>query len=102
MAEIHDMKDVLMGRVEPPIDNGVATLMEVADAYYARAAELTMLIHEREREGIVLRGNPYYKYRTGELKVFMEMCKRAADLGSRRITFEQLQFQKVQRGRESG
>lgn len=84
--ELLDMTDVLMGRTEPPIDSGVMTLMEVADAYYARACELTMLIQQAEREGKVLKGTAYYRFRTGELRTFTEMARRAADLGSRRIT----------------
>ena len=101
LGEIQDMTDVLLGREDPPIDRGALTLMEVADAYFARASELTMLIQKAEREGQVPRGSGYYKVRTGELRTFLEMAKRAADLRSRRLTLEQLQFEMATHGRES-
>lgn len=92
-SELQDMTDVLLGRKPPPIDAGVLTLQEVADAYFARASELTMLIQRGESEGTVAKGSAHYKMRTGELRTFMEMAKRAADLGSRRLTREQLVVQ---------
>lgn len=101
MEELQDMTDVLLGREDPPLQAGYLTLMETADAYYARASELTMKILEAEREGTVAKGTAYYKFRTGELRTFMEMAKRAADLGSRRLTDEALRFDKSKYGRES-
>jgi|JI9StandDraft_2_1071091.scaffolds.fasta_scaffold07388_2 hypothetical protein len=100
-AELQDYTDVLLGRVEPPINYGVLTLMETADAYYARAMELTMLLQQAEREGIVTRGSAHYKFRTGELRSFSELAKRAADLGSRRLTQEQMRFEASKLGRDS-
>ena len=100
-AELQDMTDVLLGRMDPPIDAGHLTLMEVADAYFARASELTMLLQAMERDGQVTRGSAHYKFRTGELRTFMEMAKRAADLGSRRLTEEALLWEMQQYGRES-
>ena len=100
-SEIQDMTDVLLGRVAPPIDAGHLTLMEVADAYYARAAELTMLLQRAEREGQVTKGSAHYKFRTGELRTFLEMAKRSADLGSRRLTHESLMIEAIMLGRES-
>ena len=99
--ELIDMTNVLLGRVDPPIEVGVHTLHEVADAYYARAAELTMLLQMGERKGTVLRGSSHYKFRTGELRTFMDLAKRAAELGSRRLTAEQLRFEMEVTGRES-
>lgn len=101
LEEMQDMEDVLLGRVAPPINNGPMTLMVIADAYYARASELTRLILTKEREGHIDKGSPYYKFRTGELRTFMEMAKRAADLGSRILTAEQLTFDQARYGRES-
>jgi hypothetical protein len=92
-AEIKGYVDVLLGRVDPPIDAGIMTLMEVADAYFARACEIDMLIHEAEREGDVLRGSKHYRFRTGELRAFLDLTKRSAELGSRRITLAQLALQ---------
>lgn len=100
--EILDMTDVLMGRVAPPpkLRGTTLALMEVADAYYARASEIKMQIHRLEREGRVMRGSPHYQFRTGELATFLEMCKRASELGSRRLTDESLAFEQEKYGRE--
>jgi hypothetical protein len=100
-SELQDMTDVLLGRVEPPIDKGFMTLHEVADAYFARASEITMLIQQAERDGRVTKSGAHYKIRTGELRTFLEMAKRAADLGSRRVTAESLRQEREIRGRES-
>lgn len=99
-AELQDMTDVLLGREQPPIDAGHLTLYEVADAYYARAAELTMLLQRAEREGQVTKGSAHYHFRTGELRTFLELAKRAADLGSRRITYESLLLEAERTGRD--
>ena len=84
--ELEGYMDVLMGRTPPPISAGHLTLMEVADAYFARACEMQFHILKAEREGAVFKGHSYYKFRTGELRTFLELTKRAADLGSRRLT----------------
>lgn len=86
------MFDVLLGRTDPPVELGVLTLMEVASAYYARASELTARLQRAEADGTVLKGTRPYKFRTGELRTFMEMCKTAIDLGSRRVTMAKLEF----------
>jgi hypothetical protein len=99
--EIQDMTDVLMGREDPPVDAGYLTLMETADAYFARASELTMKILEAETEGNAPKGGSLYKFRTGELRTFMEMCKRASDLGSRRLTDQQMKQEAALHGRDS-
>lgn len=86
------MRDVLLGRKDPPIIRGVLTMMEVGEAYYARASEMTALIQRKEADGIVSKGDRYYKFRTGELRTFMEACKQSIDLGSRRLTYARLEF----------
>jgi hypothetical protein len=88
--EIHGYIDVLLGRVDPPIESPYLALQEVATAYYARALEIDALIHEAERMGRVFRGHRLYKFRTGELRSFIEIARKAADLGSRRLSQEQL------------
>lgn len=98
-AEIMDYWDVLLGRQDPPIHRGVSTLMEVADAYFCRATEIAAQILQREREGLIVKTHRYSKFRTGELRLFMEAAKRAADLGSRRITAKQLQIEEERIGR---
>lgn len=91
--ELEEYRDVLLGRVPPPIDHGIATLMEISNAYFARACELDMLIHAGEREGDIFKGSDYYRFRTGELRSFLELTKRSFELGSRLVTVEQMQRQ---------
>jgi hypothetical protein len=85
--------DVLLGRVPSPVSSPYLSLAEVASAYYARALEIDMLIHMEERIGTVTRAHPLYKVRTGPLRSFIEMSKKMADLGSRRLTQEQLLYE---------
>lgn len=92
-AELDEYVDVLMGREDPPHDNGVLTLMETAQVYYSRAMEITMLIQRAESMGAVTKGSSYYKLRTGELRSFIELAKSAIDLGSRRMTQAQLEWE---------
>lgn len=91
--ELLGYTDVLLGRAAPPIDSPYLGLAEVATAYYCRAREIEMHIYDAEREGTVLRGMPLYKFRTGQLTSFLELSKKMADLGSRRLTQEQLLHQ---------
>jgi hypothetical protein len=92
-AELDEMTDVLMGRTPPPTDVGTATLMEVASAYYTRALEITGIIQRLEATGAVItKTSAHYKFRTGELRTFTELAKAATELGSRRISAIQLEF----------
>lgn len=88
--ELFGYVDVLLGRQEPPIDNGVLTLMEVTNAYLSRAYEIEMMILAAERSRDILRASPYVKFRTGELRSFIELARKAQELGSRRLTQLQL------------
>ena len=101
--EIAGYRDVLMGRADPPIDKGVATLMEVAEGYFARACEIEQLIYRAIAEGRLIgkKKTEYSQLRTQEIRSFKELSKSAAELGSRRITYENLMFQKEMRGLES-
>jgi len=90
-AEIDEYTQVLMGHEEPPIQNGVLTLMEYANAVYSRAMELTMHLQRAEVDGVVLKGTKPYRFRTGELRTFCEMSAKAIELGSRRVTVAQLE-----------
>lgn len=90
MAELDDMMDVLLGRAEPPVDVGVATLMEVSDAYHARACEMEMAILQAEQGGSVRNGDRAYRFRTGQLRRFIELTKKSSELGSRRLTALQI------------
>ncbi len=88
--ELLSYTDVLLGRVPPPVESPYLDLMEIATAYYARAMEIDMLIHELEDKQKVVRGAPHYRFRTGQLRSFIDMAKRLCDLGSRRLTQETL------------
>lgn len=90
--ELKDMTDVLLGREEPPIDIGVSTLMEVAEAYHARAREMEMLLSQAESDGYVVKGSKHYHFRTGELRAFIELVRKSIELGSRRITVAQMEI----------
>jgi len=99
--EIDEMREVLTGRQPPPIDQGVMTLYEVSDAYYARICDITIEIQRCEREGQVVRGSKLYKFRTGELRTMADLTKAAAGLGSRRLAAEQLKFEQALRGHDA-
>lgn len=90
--ELREYTDILLGRIEPPIDKGVLTMMEVAEAFHARAREMEMELLELEAEGAVLRGSRPYKFRTGMLRSFIEMCSKTIDLGSRRLTHQRMLY----------
>lgn len=97
IASIEEMKreidhywDVLLGRIEPPVDSPYLQLMEVANAYYARAKEMHSKILELEREQVIPRGAPLNRFRTGYLRDFIEVASKASDLGSRRMSQEDL------------
>ena len=51
--ELSEYVDILLGRIEPPIDAGVLTLMECAEAFHARAKEMEMEILDAERTGAI-------------------------------------------------
>lgn len=72
------------------MDSPYLGLMEVAVAYYSRAMELDALIHSGEIEGSIKKNSAYYRVRTGPLRAFIEAAKKHADLGSRRLTQEEL------------
>lgn len=90
--ELQGMTDILLDRDDPPIDVGVMTLMEVATAFYARAAEITAILQKAEANGVVTRGSKHYKFRTGELRTFMDMASKKIDLGSRRVTAAKMEY----------
>lgn len=93
-SELEGYTDIIFGRKEQPIKNGVFSLYEIAVAYYARAKEIEMYCKKME-SGIDIgkTKHPIYKFRTGQLNVFIEMVKEVAKLGSRRITMAQMVIQ---------
>lgn len=64
--------------------------MEYANAVCSRAIEINMALHQGEALGTITRGSQHYKFRTGELRDFIDLAKGAQDLGSRRLTAAQL------------
>lgn len=90
--ELDDMRDILMDREPMPIDSGLMSLMEVATVFHARAKEMEQLIHRKENEGVVLKQSSLYKFRTGELRSFIEMSKTMIEVGSRRVTNAKLEL----------
>ena len=91
-AELDEYTEVLLGRTPPPIDNDEMTMMEYANAVYSRAMELTMMIQRAESDGAVLKNSKYYRFRTGELRSFTELAARCIELGSRRVTWAQIDY----------
>lgn len=90
------MRDVLMGREDPPVELGVITLMEVANGYFSRACEWEQMILQGKAEGWLPKG--YDQLRTQEIRSFKELTKGATELGSRRITAENLRVEQEVRG----
>ena len=95
LEEFLGYANVLLGRDESPMDSPYLALQEVAAVYYARACEVEMMIHEGERTGKIAKGSPLYKFRTGTLRSFLSMSKMMAELGSRRLSEEQLLHQQA-------
>lgn len=101
-AELEQMRDVLLGHEDPPIDAGISTLMEVAEGYFSRACDIEQRILHAESEGSIPKGSDYHTLRTQAIRSFKEMSKSAAELGSRRITAANQLFERERLGRESG
>lgn len=76
--------------MDPPVESPYLSLMEVAVAYYSRALEIDALIHEGEETKAIRKVDPYYKVRVGPLRSFLEAAKKHCDLGSRRLTQEEI------------
>ena len=107
-AELSSMIDVLLDRVDSPVDNNKPlALMTVANAYLARAREIKFRILSLERRGVVkktprsvdvTKTDSYYALRVGELETFIELAKEAVDEGSRRLSAAQLLHEREIRG----
>lgn len=92
-AELQEYIDIILGRQPSSVQSPYLSLGEVATAYYCRAQEIDARIHAGERSGDIVKGSPYYRFRTGELRSFIELAKKSAELGSRRLTQETLLYQ---------
>ena len=92
-AEVDWMWGVLVGRHDMPIlpQSPHLALQEVATAYLGRALEMDTLILRGERKhkddpNHIAKGSLLQKFRTGDLANLIVLCRRCADLGSRRLT----------------
>jgi hypothetical protein len=99
--ELRGYRAVLLGHEDPPIEMGIITLMEVAEGYFSRACDIEQQILEAVSEGRLVDKTVYHSLRTQEIRSFKEMAKSATELGSRRITWENLRYQQEMRGLES-
>jgi hypothetical protein len=99
--ELEGYEDILNGRQDPPLDRGIMTLMETAEGYFSRACEIERQILRGKAEGWLPKTAGYESLRTQEIRSFKELAKAATELGSRRITYENLRFQQETRGLES-
>ena len=70
---------------------GVESLRDELDEY-SRAVEITILLQRAEADGHVTKGSKLYRFRTGELRNFVELASKAIDLGSRRITVARMNY----------
>ena len=93
-TELKHYNDVVFGRTQSPVSEGISSMYEISVAYYARAKEIEMYCKKFE-SGIDVgkTRHPLYKFRTGQLNVFIEMIKELTKLGSRRITVAQMILQ---------
>lgn len=102
--ELRGYREILLGREDPPSSLekvGIHALQEFADACFARTCELEQNILEAIAEGHLDKDSPYHSLRTQELRSYKEMFKASSELGSRRLTREQIRVQQEMRGLES-
>lgn len=78
----------MLGRQIPPFDSGASTLMEYASAAMGRALEIQKNLHRDELDGLITKGDPWYRFRTGELRDYIELFKVRYETGERRAITE--------------
>lgn len=83
--EISKYYNVLLGREEVDSVHQYSYIIEVATAYYVRAKEIEGAIHKLERQLVVTKNSQYYKFRTGELRSFIEACSKMIAYGQAKI-----------------
>ena len=74
--ELESYTDVIFGRKDSPIQEGIATMYEVSVAYYTELKKARNVLQKLE-SGIDIgkTKHPIYKFRTGQLNVFIELVK---------------------------
>jgi hypothetical protein len=87
-AEVDYMWDVLVGRKDAPRlpQSPFLALQEIAVAFLARALEIDALIHRGLRNKEIASKSPIDNFRLHDLANLIVLCRKAADLGSRRLT----------------
>lgn len=91
-------RDWLLHRINLPLNKGVGAYHEVAVATYARAKEMEQLILRQEADGTLVKGSALYKFRTGELRSFIDLAGKCIERGSREITEAQLVLEGMRQG----
>lgn len=81
-----------MGRTMPPFDAGVLTLHEYASSALGRALEMQARIQRSENDGRVAKGSNWYKFRTGELRSYIELFRDAVGLGESRRAVARMEY----------
>lgn len=92
-SEVEGYWDILLGRVDPPFDNGILTLMEIATGIFTRCSEITATLQKLEYKDSVSKGDNLYRFRTGPLRTLMEASSKAIELGSRRVTAARIEVE---------
>lgn len=67
-------------------------------AAFARAKEIEQLILRQELDGNLPKGSVLIRFRTTELRSFLEMAAKCVDRGSREITEAQLALEALRAG----
>jgi hypothetical protein len=77
---------------------GIGDYHEMATAVYGRAKEIEMLLHRQEADGHIPKGSAMYRFRTGELRSFLDLASKCFERGSREITEAQLAMEAMRAG----
>lgn len=87
-AECDHMWDVLLARKTPPElpHSPFLNLQEIAVAYLGRALELDGLIQRAVDNKDIPKNHPANQFRLHQLANLIVLARKAADLGSRRLT----------------
>ncbi len=94
--ELEQMELVLMLKLPLPVDDPRVGLLVTAGSYHTRASSMKRTIQRLEREGTISRSHDLVKFRTGELRTFMEMASKVFDSASRALTAAKLAFDEKQ------
>jgi len=97
-AELDLYNNWMLKRIDLPNGDGIGSYHETAVAGYVRGQEMAQLILRMEADGTIVKGSALTKFRTGELRHFLEAASKAVDRGSREITAAQLAVEGMRLG----